>query len=78
MPFTMESKTECLFLMYRLIVSMKHLPLLSTVDLPLVELIHILTAFYYLPIGLVLFTHSLIDDSKYAQVGLTYILNCFV
>ena len=41
----------------------------------LVELVHILTAFYYLLISLVLFTPSLIDASKYAQVRLNYTLN---
>ena len=40
--------------------------------------IHILTAFYRLPISLVLFTHSLIDASKYAQAGLNFTLNYFV
>ena len=59
----MKGKTECLFLMYRLFVRIKHLTLLSTVNLPLVEFIQILTAFYRLPIGLVLFTHSFIDAS---------------
>ena len=49
-----------------------HLPLLPTVNLPLVEFIHILTVFYHLPISLVLFTHSLIDACKYALVGLNY------
>ena len=61
-----KSKTECPFLMYRLFVIIKHLPLLSTVNLPLVEFIHILTAFYHLPISLVLFTHSLIDACEFA------------
>ena len=32
-----KSKTECPFLMYRLFVKIKHLPLLSTANLPLVE-----------------------------------------
>ena len=36
---------------------------------------YILTVSYYLPISLVLFTHSLIDASEYAQVGLNYTLN---
>ena len=39
------------------------------------EFIHILTAFYHLPISLVLFAHSLIHASEYAQVGLNYTLN---
>ena len=61
--------------MYRLFVKIKHLPLMSTINLPLVEFIHILTAFYHLPISLVLFTHSLIDASEYAPVGLSCTLN---
>ena len=48
---------------------------LSTVNLPLVEFIHILTAFYHLPVSLVLFTHSLIDACKFAQVCLNYTVN---
>ena len=56
-------------------MNIKHLPLLSTINLPLVEFIHILTAFYYLPISLVLFKHSLIDNSECAPVGLSYPLN---
>ena len=42
-----ESKTECPFLMYRLFVKIKHLPLLSTINLPLVEFLHTLTAIFY-------------------------------
>ena len=61
--------------MYRFFVKIKNLPPLSTRKLPLVEFIHILTAAYDLPISLVLFTHSLIDPSEYAQVGLIYTLN---
>ena len=34
-----KSKTECPFLMYRLFVKIKHLPFLTTVNLPLVEFI---------------------------------------
>ena len=70
-----NSKTECPFAMYKLFVKIKHLPLLSTVNLPLVEFIHILTVFYHLPIGLVLFTHSLIDALEFALVGLNYTMN---
>ena len=70
-----KSKTECPFLIYRLFVKIKHLPLMSTVNLPLVEFIHILTAFYGLTICLVLVTHSLIDASEFAQVELNYRLN---
>ena len=72
----MKSKTECPFLMYRLFVKIKHLPLLFTVDLPLVEFIHILTVFYHLPISLAVFTNSLTDASEYAQAGRNYTLNC--
>ena len=71
-----KSKTECPFLMYRLFERMiKHLPLLFTINLPLVELIHILTAFYHLPISLVLFTHSLIDACEFTEIGLYYTIN---
>ena len=61
--FTTEVKsmTECPFLIYKLFVMIKHLSLLSTVTLSLVEFIHILTAFYHVPISLGLLTHSLID-----------------
>ena len=68
----MKSKTECPFLMYRLFVKIQHLPFLSTVNLHLVEFIHILTAFYHLPLNLVLFTQSLIGASKYAQVNISH------
>ena len=70
-----KSKTDCPFLMYRLAVNIKHLPPLSTVNLPLVEFIHILTAFYHLPIRLVLFTHSLLDAYEFPQVGLNCTMN---
>ena len=70
-----KSKTECPFLMYRLFVKIKHLPPLSTVNLPLVEFIHTLMAFYYLPISLVLFAHSPIGAYEFAQVGLNYTMN---
>ena len=75
LQFKMKRKTECLFLMYRLLVKKKYLSLLSTVKLPLVEFIHILTAFYHLPIRLVLFRLPPIDASEYAQVGLNYTVN---
>ena len=42
----MKSKTQCPFLMYRLFVKIKHLPLLSTAHLPLVKFIHNFTAFH--------------------------------
>ena len=53
----------------------KYLPLLSIVNLPLAELIHILTAFYFLAISLALFTRSLTNASEYAQVGANCTLN---
>ena len=64
-------------MIYRLFVKIKHLPLLSIVNLPLLEFRHILTAFYRLPITLVPFTHLLIDTSKYAQVGLKLHIKLF-
>ena len=70
-----ESKTEYRFLIYRLFVKIKHLPLLSTGKLPLVEFIHMLTDFYYLPISFALFTHSLTDACKFAQVVVNYTVN---
>ena len=39
-------------------------------NLPLVEFMYILTVFYHLSIGLVLFTNSLIDACEFALVGL--------
>ena len=42
----------------------------TSVNLSLVEFIHFLTAFYHLHINLLQFTHSLIDASEYAEVGL--------
>ena len=61
--------------MYRLFEEIKHLPPLSTVNLPLVEFIHILAAIYHLPLSLVLFAHSFIDAYEFAQVGLNYTMN---
>ena len=52
--------------------------LLAKVSAPkvtLVDFIHILTDFYHLPVSLVLFTHSLIDACKFAQVGLNHAMN---
>ena len=48
---------------------------LSTINISVVEFILILTAFYHLPISLLLFTHSLIDALEYALVGIYYTLN---
>ena len=70
-----KDKTEFHFLMYGLFVNIKHLPLLSIKKLSLVEFIHMLTAFYHLPISLVLFTHSLIDACEFTQVGLNCTIN---
>ena len=39
---------------------------------------HFDSFFYHLPISLVLFTHSLLDASEYAEVRLNYTLNYFV
>ena len=64
----MQSETKCPSLMYRLFVKIKHLSLLSTKNLPLLEFIHIATGFYHLPISLELLTHVLIDASEYAPV----------
>ena len=61
--------------MYRYLAKINHLPLPSTVNLPLVEFIHILTAFYHLPISLVMSRHSLIAASEYAQIELSYTPN---
>ena len=66
----MKSKTECPFLMYRLYIKIKHFSLLPTINLTLVEFIHILSTFYHLPIRWVLCTPSLIGVSKYTQIGL--------
>ena len=66
------SKAECPFLIYRLFVKIKNLPLLSTINLASMEFIHILKVFYQLPISLVLFTNSIIDPDECAQLG----LNC--
>ena len=68
-----KNKTECIVLMDRLFVEIKHLPLLSTVNLPLVE--YILKAFYHLPVSLVLFRPTLLDVCEFAKVGLNYTLN---
>ena len=72
----MKTKTECPFMVYRLFVKKKRLPLLSTINLLLVEFIHILTTFSNLTISLVLFTHWLIDASEYAMAGLHTELVC--
>ena len=55
MSFTTENenKTEYPFLMYRLFVKIKHLPLLATINLPLVEFIHsLIGASDYAQVGL--------------------------
>ena len=50
----LKSKTERPFLIYRLVMKIKHLPPLSTINLFSVEFIHILTAFHHLLISLVI------------------------
>ena len=40
LQFKMKSKIECLFLMYRLLVKVKHLPLLSALTISLVLFTH--------------------------------------
>ena len=44
-------------------------------NLPLVEVIHILTDFYHLPISLVLFTHSRTDVCEFALVEPNHTMN---
>ena len=72
----LKNKIERPFLIYKAFMKISYSPPLSvpTVNLSVVEFIHILTAFYHLLISLE--TH--IDASKYAQVGLNYALNQFV
>ena len=85
MSFTIESEKQNRVSSLDVHISRKnkHLSPLSTVNLPLVEFIHIFTVFYHLvefihiftffyhlPISLVLFTHSLIDAYEFAQAGL--------
>ena len=65
----MKIKFEFPLLMHRFFMKIKHLALLPTINLPAVEFIHILTAFYHMPLK---FSHSFIDASEYTQVG----LNC--
>ena len=48
LPLKIKSKTQCPFLIYRLFVEIKNLPLLGTANQ------HILTAFYHLTISLIL------------------------
>lgn len=66
------------FLMYKLFAKIKNLPHLSAVDHYLVEVTHNLRAFYHLLKSMALPTHLFIHTSRYAQVGLNYILSyCF-
>ena len=51
-------------------MKIQHLPPPPTINVPLVEFINILAAFYHLPTSLVLLTHSLIDAYEYAQADL--------
>ena len=75
LQFKVKSKAEYPFLMHRLCIKIKHLPLSSTVNLPSVEFLHSLTAFCHLPISLVLFTHSLMDAYEITPVRLNYTTN---
>ena len=77
MSFTIESEKQnrMSFLDVQISPEDKYLPTLSTVNPPLVEFIHILTAFYHLPGTLVLFTHSLIDAYEFPQFGLNCTMN---
>ena len=70
-----KSKTECPFLIYKLIANIEHLPPLSTINLPLVEFLHISTVSYHLPTSLVPFRHSLLDAYELVQVGLNCTMN---
>ena len=71
----MKRVTEGPFLMCKLFVKINNIPLLPTVNKPLVEFIHISRDIYHLPMSLVLSTHSLIDTSGYAQVNAYCTLN---
>ena len=74
-PITIENekKNKMIFLDVQIICEGETLQLLSTVNLPLIGFIDILTAFYHLPMRL--FTNLLEDASKYSQVGINYTLN---
>ena len=71
----MKSVTEGPFLLCKLFVKIKNMPLLPTVNKPLVEFIHILGDIYHLPMSVVVSTHSLKDTSGYAQVNANCTLN---
>ena len=71
----MKRVTEGPFLMCKLFVKINNIPLLPTVNKPLVEFIHILRNIDHLPMSLVLSTHSLIGTSGYAQVNANCTLN---
>ena len=66
----MTSKTECSFLINGLFVQIKDLLLLSITNQFSVKFTLILRFVYHLLISLVLFRHSLLDVSGYAQAGL--------
>ena len=67
-----SDRVERLFMMYRLFVKIKYLPLLYFKNLPLTHF----DSFLHLPISLLMFTHWLIHiRSEYAQNGLNYALN---
>ena len=73
LSFTKQRQNRMFFLHVETI-KIKHLQPFSTVKLPLVEFIHILTAFFHLPISLVLFTHSVIEQKW--KNSLKSIFNC--
>ena len=61
--------------MYSLFMKINYLPHPFTVNLPLVEFIHILTDFFHLSISLVPFTKSFTGASEYPEDGLSYTLS---
>ena len=71
----MKSVTEGPFLLCKLFVKIKNMPLLPTVNKALVEFIHILGDIYHLPMSVVVSTHSLKDTSGYAQDNANCALN---
>ena len=76
MSFTIENEKQnrMSFLMYKFFVNIKHLaPVLWAVNIPIVEFIHILAAFYHLPT--IVFTQSFTDVYEFAKVGLHYTMN---
>ena len=70
-----EKQKRLFFLDVQAIPEDKYFPILSTVNLPLVEFIQILTDFYHLRISLALFTHSLIDACEFALIEVNHAIN---